>query len=81
MKYPTHDTEWATSPKGNLWKKTNGIALIVGEKKNGRYWARRGQDFLKGDFGSEREAMLAAERGADGDESNFEDDDAFWGSR
>ena len=78
MNYSTRDTEWATSPKGNLWKRTNGIALIVGKKKNGRYWARRGQDFLKGDFGSEREAMYAAERGADGDQTSFDEDDTFW---
>ena len=76
--YPTHDTDWARSTKGRLWKRTNGIALIVGEKQNGRYWARKGEDFLKGDFGSEREAMYAAERGADGDQTSFDEDDTFW---
>ena len=76
--YPTHDTDWARSPKGRLWKRTDGIALIVGGKKNGRYWARRGQDFLKGDFGSERAAMHAAELGTDGDQINFDDEDTSW---
>lgn len=76
--YPTHDTDWARSAKGRLWKRTNGIALIVGEKKNGRYWVRRGQDFLKGDFGSEQAAMHAAELGTDGDQIIFDDEDTHW---
>jgi hypothetical protein len=76
--YPTHDTDWARSIKGRLWKRTNGIALIVGEKKNGRYWARRGQDFLKGDFGSEQAAMHALELGTDEDQIIFDDEDTSW---
>jgi hypothetical protein len=76
--YPTHDTDWARSAKGRFWKRTNGIALIVGEKKNGRYWARRGQNFLMGDFGSEQAAMHAAELGTDGDQIIFDDEDTRW---
>jgi hypothetical protein len=78
MTYSTKDSSWATSSKGNLWRRLDGQVLIVGEKKNGRYWARRGQDFLKGDFGSEQQAMYAAEHGASGEQSNFDDDDTFW---
>ena len=78
MGYLTKDTSWATSSKGNLWRRLDGQVLIVGEKKNGRFWARRGQDFLKGDFDSERAAMDAAQHGASGEQSSFGDDDTFW---
>ena len=66
------------SSKGNLWRRLDSQVLIVGEKKNGRYWVRRGQDFLKGDFGSERAAMHAAELGTDGDQIIFDDEDTRW---
>ena len=57
MNYPTRDTEWATSAKGNTWKRTNGIPMIVGKRKDGRWWARRGDDFIKGSFSTKLEAM------------------------
>jgi hypothetical protein len=76
MNYPTHDTEWATSAKGNTWKRINGIALIVGKRKDGKWWARRGDDFIKGSFTSKIEAMNAAELGHEGEaDSVFKDDD------
>jgi hypothetical protein len=76
MKYPTHDTEWATSAKGNTWKRINGIGLVVGKRKDGRWWARRGDDFVKGSFTSKIEAMNAAELGLEGEaDSIFKDDD------
>ena len=76
MKYPTHDTEWATSAKGNTWKRINGIGLVVGKRKDGRWWARRGDDFVKGSFTSKIEAMNAAELGLEGEaDSVFKDDD------
>ena len=78
MTYLSKDTSWATSSKGNLWRRLDGQVLIVGEKKNGRYWARKGQDFLKGDFGSEQPAMHAAELGTDGDQIIFDDEDTRW---
>jgi hypothetical protein len=78
MTYSSKDTSWATSSKGNLWRRLDGQILIVGEKKNGRYWVRRGQDFLKGDFGSEQAAMHAAELGTDGDQIIFDDEDTRW---
>jgi len=79
MNYPTRDTEWATSAKGNTWKRINGIALIVGKRKDGRWWARRGDDFLKGSFASKQDAMTAAEYGNAGEDTAERDDDQFWG--
>jgi hypothetical protein len=79
MNYPTHDTDWATSAKGNTWRRLNGLALTVGKRKDGRWWARCGNDFIKGSFASKQEAMLAAEYGRDGDETSFREDDEFWG--
>ena len=77
--YPTHDTEWALSKRGNLWRRYRGVLLTVGQKKtNGRYWARRGEDFLKGDFNSQSEAKYAAETGIDGDAHRSNDDDSSW---
>jgi hypothetical protein len=79
MKYPTHDTEWATSVKGNTWKRINGIGLVVGNRKDGQWWARRGDDFVKGSFTSKIEAMNAAEQGHDGEDISQREDDEFWG--
>ena len=79
MNYPTRDTEWATSSKGNTWKRINGIALIVGKRKDGKWWARRGDDFIKGSFSTKQEAMNAAEHGHDGEDTPQRDDDEFWG--
>jgi hypothetical protein len=79
MNYPTRDTEWATSAKGNTWKRINGIALIVGKRKDGTWWARRGDDFIKGSFFTKQEAMSAAEHGHDGKDELQREDDEFWG--
>ena len=79
MNYPTHDTEWATSSKGNTWKRINGIGLVVGKRKDGRWWARRGDEFIKGSFTSKIQAMNAAEQGHDGEDTSQRDDDEFWG--
>ena len=77
--YPTHDTDWALSKRGNLWRRSGGIVLTIGQKKtNGRYWARRAEDFLKGDFNSQSEAKYAVEHGLDGDDNRPHDDDSFW---
>ena len=76
MNYPTHDTEWATSAKGNTWKRINGIGLVVGKRKDGRWWARRGNEFIKGSFTSKIQAMNAAELGHEGEaDSVFKDED------
>ena len=61
MNYPTQDMGWATSAKGNFWKRSGGVALIVGRRKDGKWWARRGEAFVPGSFDSREEAMAAAE--------------------
>ena len=43
-----HDTDWDLSAKGNLWRRQDGIPLIVGMSKYGRIWARVGDDFIDG---------------------------------
>jgi len=76
MNFPSHDTNWAVSLKGNCWRRKDGIALIAGKRKDGRYWARRGDDFLPGSFESIEEAKRAAETGHSGDlESILDDED------
>lgn len=74
MNYPTHDTDWATSAKGNSWRRLGGLVLIVGPRKDGRWWARRGESFLKGSFTSKSSAMTAAELNVDGEEASSERD-------
>lgn len=60
MSYPTHDTDWATSAKGNHWRRLDGVVLVVGEKKTGGFWARVGDAFLADTFKSKHEAKVAA---------------------
>lgn len=77
MHYSSKDTEWAIARSGNFWKRSNGIPMIVGKRKDGRWWARRGDDFIKGSFATEEEAKSAAEQGYDGgQEPRYEND---WG--
>ena len=78
MKYPTHDTEWATSSKGNTWRRINGVTLIVGQRKDGKWWARRGESFLSGSFSSKNSAMSAAQSVGNENSSQVDDED-FWG--
>ena len=69
MTYPTHDTNLALSAKGNWRRRCDGLLLSAGTRKSdGRYWARRGNEFLKGSFGSLEAAKYASEHnGNDGD--------------
>ena len=77
MTYPTHDTDWALSAKGNWWRRSDGLLLSAGTRKSdGRYWARRGDAFLKGSFGSLEAAKYAAEH--DGDDADYVDDEGMW---
>jgi len=79
MKYPTYDTNWAISAKGNCWRRLNKKVLVVGQfKGNDFYWAMRDGEFLKGRFDSIEGAQYAAERGIDGDDSSTESDDGGW---
>ena len=77
MNYSTHDTEWAKSAKGNLWRRMDDVLLVVGNRKSdGQFWVRTGEDFLKGTFPTEAEAKSAAEHGvAGGDHETDWDDD------
>ena len=63
MTYPTHDTNWALSAKGNHWRRLNGKLLVVGyNESHGRYWARADQRFAEGCLETLGEAKAAAER-------------------
>ena len=78
MTYPTPDTDWALSAKGNWWRRCRGLLLSAGTRKSdGRYWARRGNEFLKGSFNALSAAKYAAEN--DGDGRDYVDDEDTWG--
>jgi hypothetical protein len=62
MNHPTNDTSWSTSAKGNEWRRLNEKVLVVGQKKNGTYWAMFNGDFIEGEFESESNAKKAAEQ-------------------
>lgn len=78
--YPTHDTDWKTSSKGNHWRRIDGIVLVVGQfKTNDDYWAMRDGKFLSGRFHSIGRAQYAAEHNLDGDDnSNSDADEGGW---
>lgn len=78
MKYPTHDTNWATSAKGNTWKRSKGILFAVGKRKDGTYWAMRDGKFRNGNFATKHSAMHAAEFGGEGNSQSI-NDDKQWG--
>lgn len=65
--YSNQDTDWATSSKGNQWRRINGKLLIVGQNKTGGFWARVDDDFVKGKFPTEMAAKVAAAKEAGGD--------------
>ena len=74
MTYPTHDTQWALSKKGNWWRRKSGIALVVGERKDGRFWARRGDDFMQGSYGTIAEDQRGAESNTSGENTQWDGD-------
>ena len=79
MKYPTYDTCWAISAKGNYWRRLDKKVLVVGQfKDNDFYWAMRDGEFLKGRFKSIQGAQYAAENGIEGDDYSTESDDGGW---
>jgi hypothetical protein len=62
MTFPTHDTNWATSGKGNKWRRQGGKILVVGRfKTNDYFWAMRDGEFLKGKFSTIQQAQHAVE--------------------
>ena len=78
--YPTHDTDWKTSSKGNHWRRIDGIVLVVGQfKTSDDYWAMRDGKFLSGRFRSLDQAQCAAEHNLAGDDSsNYDADEGGW---
>jgi hypothetical protein len=63
MEYPTHDTSWAISAKGNHWRRLDGKVLVGGEYKDSdNYWAMRDGEFLKDKFQTLQLAKQAAEK-------------------
>ena len=63
--FEKRDTDWATSAKGNQWRRMNGVLLVVGRRKtDGKYWAMRDREFFKDSYGTEALAKKAAESGA-----------------
>ena len=65
--FSNQDTNWAISSKGNQWRRINGNLLVVGRNKNGGFWVRVGDDFVKGKFPTEMAAKVAAAKEAGGD--------------
>lgn len=61
MSYEYQNTKWAASAKGNEWRQFNGRLLIVGEHKQGGYWARISGRYLKHRFMNAAEAKAAIE--------------------
>jgi hypothetical protein len=59
--YPTHDTDWALSAKGNYWRRYEGKLLVVGTKFGDFYWARIDTDFMDEQFFTLEEAQDAAD--------------------
>jgi hypothetical protein len=62
MNYPTHDTDWDISAKGNYWRRVDGKVLVVGRRKSdGLYWAMCDCVFLKQSFSTMEEAKRILE--------------------
>jgi hypothetical protein len=79
MKYPTYDTNWTISAKGNCWRRLNKKVLVVGQfKDNDYYWAMRDGEFLKGRFESIEDAQIAAERNIEGDDYSNDSEYREW---
>jgi hypothetical protein len=75
MTHPENNTAWAISAKGNQWRRKDGVLLIVGKQKGGKYWARQGDDFLSERFSSLRAAKRALEGEDLDEEDNWYDED------
>lgn len=62
MIYATYDTEWASSSKGNDWRRISGLVLVVGRAKGGtHFWAMIDGEFIDGYFDTLADAMEACE--------------------
>lgn len=62
MIYSNRDTEWASSSKGNDWRRISGLVLVVGRAKGGtHFWAMIDGEFIDGYFDTLADAMEACE--------------------
>lgn len=77
MSYPKHDMGWAISSKSNHWRRKDGVVLIAGKRKDGRYWARRGDSFIPGSFASLEDAKSALEDDSSDEDDGWYDDDCY----
>jgi hypothetical protein len=59
--FSNQDTDWATSSKGNQWRRINGKVATAGRKPNGHFWAMADGIFAEGNFYTLPEAKAAAE--------------------
>ena len=59
--YPTHDTDWDLSAKGNYWRRYEGKLLVAGTKFGDFYWVRIDNDFMDEQFFTLEEAQDAAD--------------------
>ena len=59
--YPTHDTDWDLSAKGNYWRRYEGKLLVVGTKFGDFYWVRIDDDFMDEQFFTLEEVQDAAD--------------------
>jgi hypothetical protein len=76
--FPTNDTDWTSSSKGNQWRRIDGIVLVVGQfKTSDDYWAMRDGNFIKGRFYSMEDAQYAAENNVEGDDQ-YSSDEGGW---
>jgi len=76
--YSSNNSGWALSKKGNYWRRVNGILLVVGQRKDGAYWAMRGGNFLNGSYSSLALAKHGAETGSEGLSGSCEEDGGAW---
>ena len=74
--YPTHDTDWKTSSKGNHWHRIDGVVLVSSQfKTSDDYWATHDGKFLSGRFHSIGHTQYAAGHNLDGDDNGSPDTD------
>jgi hypothetical protein len=63
--YSMRDTDWASSSKGNDWRRISGLVLVVGRAKGGiHFWAMIDAEFIDGYFDTSADAMAACEHRA-----------------
>lgn len=62
--YAQADTDWRLSAKGNYWKRSNGVLLVVGQGSHGGCWAMRDGTLLSGSYDTLKAAKRAAEAGS-----------------